>query len=333
MSGKEEPALGGDLRLLILNTLEPNPNAHLTQAAAEGFANVLGSDRVQVAQYASACALFHKARCNAVLLLDGRAMRTAILQELLRLSPRNILWTTEDPYEFPVNLRCAAGFDHVFTNDRGSLADYAGKAHHVPLAARVADEPVPLERRYRDVFFAGIAWPNRVQFLSDLIPRLDGLKIQFLLPYQAPLRKPDLPIPECEWNIRMGFADRLTAARYSKVVLHLEREFGSRGAPGTPGRGSPAARLFETAALGVAQVAISDEATIGPYFEPGKEILLARQRRGSGRHDPRVARRSGPVGGPGPGGPRTGAGRAPLCPSRPRNPGSDGQRPAAPADQ
>jgi glycosyltransferase involved in cell wall biosynthesis len=227
-----------------------------------------------MAQYANACALLRKAQCNAVLLLNGQSMRTAIVQELLRLSPRNVLWTTEDPFELPTNLRRAAGFDYVFTNDRGSLADYAGKAHYMPLAARVSGEPVPMERRYRDVFFAGVAWPNRVKFFRDLIPRLDGLKIQFLLPYDAHLSKPSLPIPECEWNVRLGFADLLTAARYSKVAIYLGRNFSTCGYHGRIP--SPGKRLFETAALGVAQVAISDEATIGHYFEPGKEILLAR---------------------------------------------------------
>ena len=56
MSCKETLAPEGGLRLLILNTLEPNPNAHLTHAVAEGFADVLGPDRVHVARYADACA-------------------------------------------------------------------------------------------------------------------------------------------------------------------------------------------------------------------------------------------------------------------------------------
>jgi len=274
MATTEELDFGEHVRLLILNTLEPNLNPYLTHAVAEGFAGVVGPDRVHVAQYSNACALFRKAQCNAVLLLDGQAMRTAILQELLRLSPRNLLWTMGDPFELPANLRRATGFDRVFTNDRGSLADYAGQVHHVPLAASSIEEPVPLERRYRDVFFAGTAWPNRVKFLRDLIPRLDGLKTQFLLPYHAPLRKPNLPIPECEWNIRLGSADLLTAARFSKIVLYLERDFSNSVLGGRVV--SPGKRLFETAALGVAQIAIADAATIRPYFEPGKEILLAR---------------------------------------------------------
>jgi len=265
---------GKDLRLLILNTLEPSLDARLAHAVAEGFANVLGPERVHVAQYADACGLFRRARCNAVLLLDGQAMRTEILRELLRLSPLKFLWTTGDPFELPANLRRAAGFDRVFTNDLGSLAKYAGRAHHVPLAASATDEPVPLARRYRDVFFAGTAWPNRVKFLRDLIPRLDGLKTQFLLPCQASGRKPSLPIPQCEWNIRLGSADLLTAARYSKIVLYLERD--SDGCVSGGQVLSPGKRLFETAALGVAQVAVADEETIRPYFEPGKEILLAR---------------------------------------------------------
>ena len=61
MSLEEERDPGGDLRLLILNTLEPNLDAHLTQAVAEGFASILGPDRVHVAQYGNACALFRQA--------------------------------------------------------------------------------------------------------------------------------------------------------------------------------------------------------------------------------------------------------------------------------
>jgi glycosyltransferase involved in cell wall biosynthesis len=274
MSFQEQRDGREGLRLLVLDTVEPSPNSRLASAVADGFADILGPGRVHVVQYAEACLLFRKARCNAVLLLNGRAMRVAIVRELLRLSPRNVLWTTEDPCELPANVRRAAAFDHVFSNDPGSLADYAGKAHHLPPAAEAGDGPLPLERRYCDVFFAGIAWPGRVKCLRDIIPRLDGLKTQFLLPGDAHLRKPRLPLPECEWNVRLGSADRLTAARHSKIVLYLE---GDDRGPRARGRSLPAAkRLFETAALGVAQVAIADEATIAPYFEPGKEIVLAR---------------------------------------------------------
>ena len=61
--------------------------------------------------------------------------------------------------------------------------------------------------------------------------------------------------------------------------------------------------MFETAALGVAQVAISDAATIEPYFEPGKEILLAGNAEEAARHDPGASRRPGPAGVAGAGGP------------------------------
>ncbi len=173
----------------------------------------------------------------------ARASGIRSARELLRLSPLNLLWTTEDPYELPVNVGRADGFDLVFTNDAGSVADYGGKAHHMPLAADVVEDPLPLEQRYRDVFFAGVAWPNRVAFLRDLIPRLQGLKAQWLLPYNAHLPKPDLPIPECEWNVRLSFADLIAAARYSKIVLYLERRFSSSGSRGGAFAGQPIVRV------------------------------------------------------------------------------------------
>jgi glycosyltransferase involved in cell wall biosynthesis len=261
------------MRLLILNTLEPNVNAHLTKAVAEGFSAVLGPSEVHVAQYANACATFRRQRCDAVLLFDGQGMLVPVVKELLRLGPLNILWTTEDPYELPINQEHAAWFDFVLTNDRGSVAEYGGKARHMPLAAPPpCGEPIAWARRYRDVFFCGAAWPNRVSIIRDLAARLAGLKTQFLLPYHPGVPKPDLPLPEQEWDVRLSHGDLLTAARYSKVVLYLERDYSTGGSRGRGG--SPANRLYEVAALGVAQVAIADPATIAPYFEPGKEVIV-----------------------------------------------------------
>lgn len=262
------------MRLLILNTQEPNLNAHLTQAVADGFVAVLGKDRVYVAHYSNACALFRQARCDAFLAFDGQGIRTPIVKELLRQSPLNILWTTEDPYELPINTRHAAWFDYVFTNDRSSVADYGGKAIHLPLGApQYTDGDVPMPRRYRDVFFAGTAWPNRVKIIRDLIPCLTGVKFQFFLPYNVHVPKPRLPTAEHEWNVRLSNDDFLTAARHSKIVLYLERDYSTSGSRSRAD--SPANRLFEIAALGVAQVAVADEAAVAPYFEPGKEIIVA----------------------------------------------------------
>ena len=115
--------------------------------------------------------------------------------ELLRLSPLNLLWTTEDPYELPVNVGRADGFDLVFTNDAGSVADYGGKAHHMPLAADVVEDPLPLEQRYRDVFFAGVAWPNRVSFLRTSDSALAGIESAVVAPLQrrSPQARPADP--------------------------------------------------------------------------------------------------------------------------------------------
>ena len=262
------------MRLLILNTREPNLNVHLTNAVVDGFATVLGEDNVHLARYDNACALFQKAFCDAVLLLDGREMRVPIVKELLRLSPLKILWTAEDPDELAANTKHAAWFDFVFTNDRGSAPAYGGKAMPLPPGAPPpAEEPLPLSRRYRDVFFAGTAWPNRAAILRELIPLLDGLKTQFFLPYHPAVPEPQLPIPRHEWDVRLCNDDFLTAARYSKIVLYLGRDSRAGGSPSRAE--SPANRLFEIAALGTAQVAVADPAAIAPYFEPGKEIIVA----------------------------------------------------------
>ncbi len=288
------------MRLLILNTVEANTNAHLAEGAVEGFRAVLGAENVVFAGYADAAGAFRKARCDAFLAFGGQSMRVPIIKELLRISPLNLLWATGDPEELALSADRAAWFDWVFTTDRGSAAGYGGKASHVPLGAREGTvpifvsakmglsplmqtsvqspreqtrPPIPFERRYRDVFFSGAAWPSRAAILRELIPKLDGLRTQFFLPARDGLPNPALPIPEHEWDVRLGPNDFCTAARYSKIVLYLERDDCTNDSRSNAR--SPSSRLFETAALGVAQVAIADPATIAPYFEPGKEIAVA----------------------------------------------------------
>jgi glycosyltransferase involved in cell wall biosynthesis len=262
------------MRLLILNTREPNLEVHRTNAVVDGFAALLGNDNVHLAQYDNACALFQKTSCDAALLFDGRGMRVPIVKELLRLSPLKIFWIAEDPYELPADAKHAAWFDFVFTNACGSVSAYGGKATPLPLgASALAEEPLPLSRRYRDVFFAGTARPNRAAILRELIPLLDGLKTQFFLPNNPAAPEPQLPIPRHEWDVRLCHDDFLTAARTSKIVLYMGRD-DAAGGPRDRTE-SPAGRLFEVAALGTAQVAVADPADIAPYFEPGKEIIVA----------------------------------------------------------
>src|SRR5262245_28386556 len=161
---------GEDMRILFLDTKANNPNRYISRAV---FHALRRDPRVRTAvwgSYADALQLAMDDPFDAFVAFDGEEAANPIVERLCALIPRRAIWFTEDPYEFYRNADVARLFDLVFSNDAGTAARYGKDAIHLPLAAERDSHFLPVrqdEPRY-DLFFAGSAWPNRLEFLSEL---------------------------------------------------------------------------------------------------------------------------------------------------------------------
>lgn len=266
-------------RVLLINTKLSNLNGYLTTFVRDAFEELLGDDHVFVSDYHRCLEDLTKHRCNVVVCLDGQELHRRIISRLRQRCPRMVLWLTEDPYEQGTNRRNLDLFDLVFSNDRGSVRFYASpKVHHLPLAASEPyhhREVVEAEHEFLyDVFFAGVAWPNRVELLRKISGRLKDLRCKFILPHNEFLPQPDLGLPDFELNYRLSNLDLATVQNRSKVVLYLHRVFSASGVdqPST----TPGPRLFETALAGAFQLVEDSLPETSDYFDRDRELCYFR---------------------------------------------------------
>jgi glycosyltransferase involved in cell wall biosynthesis len=141
------------------------------------------------------------------------------------------------------------------------------EVHDLPV---VEDEQAHLT----DVFFAGVAWPNRVRFIRELRPLLGGLRVRTVLPHNESLRPANVGALEFEVEHRLGNRDLAILQNRSKVVLYLDRDFSTSG--GVSRGTSPGPRLFETALAGAFQIAPQDSPGVFDQFERDAEIAACR---------------------------------------------------------
>lgn len=244
------------MKILLLDTKPSNPNAYLTQAVYAAFARHPAVERVALVEYRDAIATATREAFDVFFVFGGEEANNAVTARLADLVPVRSVWFTEDPYELPTNLKVCDRFDVVFTNDRECAGRYPVPAHHLPLAAAPEInlfEAGTLPLRY-DLFFAGTAWPNRLQFLRDLRHHLPDLKMKLELVTNPVL---DSYIT----NLRDGFTftNGVSIRNFSAfsgasaVTLVLPRRFSTSDKPDA-GSETPGPRLFEAAAAGACQL-------------------------------------------------------------------------------
>ena len=267
-----------DLSILLLDTEPQTQNRYLVLAIADALRRHPAVRRVHVAGHADALTAFTEHGLDTLIAFGGARLHAPVVGRLASLARTSVLWTTEDPYERAANVRGAAGFDLVFTNDRASVPAYGGRARHLPLAASLLFHDLAViddDARYRyDLLFIGTAWPNRVATLNDLASRLPrDLKLKLALPWNAHIGPPDLDDAALVTDWRCGNRDFALLANRSRVVLTLPRSFSSARADQATGS-TPPPRLFETALAGGFQVVVSPEPETADYYAPGPEIAL-----------------------------------------------------------
>ena len=261
-------------RVLLLDTKRQNPNHYLFLAVEAALRRCPEVELVTKAHYGNALeAVRGASRYNLFLAFDGEDMEEAVCTRLSQRCDRSILWVTEDPYEVSTNLAHAKWFDLVLTNDLASVEAYGGHARHLPLAAdrefHFQEIRGPEHPYLYDVFFAGTAWPNRVDLLRELTMRMPDVKFKIALPVNPYLPLPRIGQPKSAFNWRTPSPEFCRMANRSRITLSLHREFS---ASDNPARAStPGPRLFEVALAGGFQLVDRRLEEIAAYYRPGKE--------------------------------------------------------------
>lgn len=264
-------------RVLLLDTKRSNPNHYICLGLAQALRQSPSVESVFKADPGDAIAVARENRCNLFFAFDGEELDPLICARLAAQCGSSVLWVTEDPYEIVVNVANAALFDLVFTNDSGSVAAYGAKGRHLPLAAATEfhwRDVLPAEAALRyDVFFAGTAWPNRVELVRDLLASCENapLRTKIALPTNAHLPKFELPIPLSQMDWRTSPLDFARMANMSVATLVLPRVFSSSGE--NEFAETPPPRLFEAALAGTVQLVHSKIAEAAKYFVPGEDFL------------------------------------------------------------
>jgi glycosyltransferase involved in cell wall biosynthesis/spore maturation protein CgeB len=232
---------------------------------------------VYLAKFSDAINLAKKNKCNLFLAFDGESLNPYLCQRLREICGYSVVWNTEDPYELPTNLVNSKLFDMVFTNDSASVIAYSQKGRHLPLAASEYFQfhPVLDESEYLyDIFFAGTAWPNRVDLIRKISSLLDGsLRVKIAMPTNIHLPEiQNLPYPQSFYNWRTSNIEFARFANKSRITLGLHRDFSS--SPGAPTIAlTPGPRLFEVAMAGGFQLVDKSVVESNVFFDLKKELV------------------------------------------------------------
>lgn len=264
-------------RILLLDTKRSNPNHYLCLGLHEALRSHPQVEAVVSSNLGEALNRAREARCNLFIAFDGEELHRGICSRLAALCGRSLLWVTEDPYELAFNRENAAIFDLVFTNDSASVTRYGDKGRHLPLAASPDLHFLPVQEDgacLYDLFFAGTAWPNRVELLKQMLSRIEGMKTKLVLPHNEHLPPPSrtLSLPESAYSWRMSNGQFVQFANRSRVVLSLHRVFAASPG-GSSMAATPGPRLFEVAMAGGFQLVDLSLPETADYFEEGREFV------------------------------------------------------------
>jgi glycosyltransferase involved in cell wall biosynthesis len=262
-------------RVLLLDTKKSNPNHYICLAIKEAFEHHPCTESVTKAHYGNAIRRARDNQCNLFVAFDGEQLDQGICARIAAICGISVLWVTEDPYEVSVNQTNAQFFDLVFTNDSASAGHYGSKGRHLPFAASPLihfKEIVERDEDYRyDVFFAGTAWPNRVEFIKQLQTSLGEINLKLALPYNEHLPAPDIGLAPSTYLWKTPNSEFARLASKSRIVLTLHRSFSSSGNATTAN--TPGPRLFEVALAGGFQLVDMSLPETAHYFTEGSEFV------------------------------------------------------------
>lgn len=253
-------------RILLLDTKSRNPNHYLMLCVKYALEKHQDVDVVVVSHYGNAIENAIKNKCNLFIAFDGEEIEPIICSRLKDICKRSVVWFVEDPYEININKEKSKYFDIIFTNDKGSVEQYKPyEVYHLPLAASEDIHYIPISNEHRyDLFFAGTAWPNRIETLKKIEGFFSDIKLKLALPTNEYLPKISLNLEQSEYNWKTPNNEFARFSNQSKITLSLHRKFTA--SEGKEEALTPGPRLFEVALASSLQLIDRSIPGITDYF-------------------------------------------------------------------
>lgn len=262
-------------RILLLDTKYGNVNHYLSVSIERALKQHESVESVARVQWHSAISTAKINRCNLFIAVDGQELNQYVCVALSKICKLSVLWLAEDPYELKKNTSNAHIFDLVYTNEITALSYYKhNNVKHLPFAADKQfqyHKVKPFEKCRYDIAFIGTAWPNRANFISELVHNKPTLKFKLIIPTNEHIPEINLEIPKVEYNGKVANTDFARIANTSRIMINLGRDFGNYESTKST---TPAPRIFETAMSGTCQLISSDIVEIDKFFDIGSELLV-----------------------------------------------------------
>jgi spore maturation protein CgeB len=217
-----------------------------------------------------------------LLALDGLEMPTAEIERIRESGVKTAVWFGDDPYYLDLTREIALHYDHVFTLDQNSVAEYqkagAAQVHFMPFAA---DTSVfrPLRVDYRqqlDICFIGSAFWNRVRFFDEIAGYLKKKKLLISGIWWKRLKHYHALKPKIRLGTWMSPENTALIYNRAKIVINLHRShdddsynYNREKIPAT----TPNPRTFEICGSGALQLT-DMRADLPQFYVPGEEIVV-----------------------------------------------------------
>ena len=151
-----------------------NSNIHIRSYVVNGFKSFLGKDLAREVSLEHAENAISSWTPNIVVIFGSCMPDLSVYLGIKKLCKSLEIpiafWLHDDPYEFDYSPKVERIADWIFSNDRWASMHYnSDNVFHLPLAG------CP-ETHFRDwssqkkhqIFFCGVAFPNRIQLITDL---------------------------------------------------------------------------------------------------------------------------------------------------------------------
>ncbi len=250
-----------------------NTNAVLLTYVGRGFSEVLPKGNVTTSSYDRAVEAAKEFQPDLIVVF-GSCMPaccdyTGLKGYCLRTGAKMAFWLHDDPYEFDFNEKIYPYADFVFSNDKWAVThiDHP-KAFHLPLAADPQAHFRPVKDHLdRDLFFCGVAFPNRQELLTDCAT--------VLAPFHAEVYGDQWPasLSFCR-NERLPNDSLPDYYASSLTTLNVGRRFNLANSRYQLDAGTPGPRTFEAAMAGAVQCVYLEGLELTQYFDLGTEILV-----------------------------------------------------------